>query len=274
MSPTIARLSQSLDASRKLLLDAIFPPRCAGCRTWSQSLFCDNCRAALKLIQKPFCITCGKPFDPLAHSAPECAGCRAERRHPAPPFRALRSLYVFDGPVRQAIYRFKYQGKTAQAAPLAALLYEYLLQQDKQVKHIPLERISLIVPVPLHAWRHYRRCYNQSALLAGELVKCIAQERSESIPLMHPLLQRIRHTTPQVGLKAKARAANVQGAFAINDALLQRVDLKAGAILLIDDVCTTQATLHECARVLVRAGAPEVYALTLARQPAGSDYRS
>lgn len=272
MSPSLVWLSRRVSVAQNFLLDTIFPPRCAGCQKWSQEIFCTECQAELKEINHPFCAVCGKPFDPLARSAEVCANCRAERRHPAPPFRALRSLYIFDGPIRRAIYRFKYHGKIAQAAPFAALLHNYLLQQDKNTTRIPVERLSLIVPVPLHAWRLYRRGYNQSSLLAGELAKHIAQTCGKARPVMAGVLRRIRHTPPQVGLKAKERTANVHGAFAVDAAVLQRVNPHNGAVLLVDDVCTTQATIHECARVLVRAGLPEVYALTLARQPAGGDY--
>jgi len=272
MSPNRTLLLRHVSTARGLILDAIFPPRCAGCRTWSRDLFCSACQVALKAITEPFCDVCGKPFDPLAHNAPLCAGCRRERRHPAPPFRALRSLYFFDGPIRQAIYRFKYQGKTAQAEPLAALLYAYLSRPDEGAPRIPIERVSLIVPVPLHAWRQYRRGYNQSALLANELAKQITAA-GLSRPTVPEVLRRIRNTPPQVGLRAKERAANLHGAIVVDEAMLNRVTPGQDAVLLIDDVCTTQATIYECARVLVRAGWREVYAMTLARQPAGSEYR-
>ena len=273
MSLDIALLSRRALSVQNLLLDAIFPPRCAGCRKWSREIFCTECRAALKPIQQPFCLFCGKPFDPLLHNAQVCAGCRANRYHRAPPFRVLRSLYFFDGPIRNAIYRLKYQGKTAHTAPLAELLRNYLMRQDRKASHIPVERISLVVPVPLHPWRLYRRGYNQSTLLATELAKQLRQSCDKAGPTMAGVLRRIRHTPAQVGLKAKERAANVRGAFAFDEAALQRANVGNGAVLLIDDVCTTQATIHECARVLVRAGISEVYAITLARQPAGGDYR-
>jgi len=273
MSLDISHILRRVLVVQNLLLDTIFPPRCAGCGTWSKNVFCPACKAALKAITKPFCAICGKPFDPLAHSAEVCTDCRAERRHPAPPFRALRSLYFFDGPIRKAIYRFKYHGKTAHAVPLATLLYDYLMRQDKNTLHIPVERLALIVPVPLHTWRLYRRGYNQSTLLAAELAKQLALTSGRARPDVAGVLRRIRHTPPQVGLKAKERAANVRGAFAVDEAALQQVNDVNGPVLLVDDVCTTQATIHECARVLIQAGIPEVYAITLARQPAGADYR-
>jgi ComF family protein len=204
------------------------------------------------------CAVCGGPFDPLAKAARECADCRANRYHIAPPFTAVRSVYEFDGPAREAVHRFKYQDKIALATPLAAVLNDFLEHQPDGVTPIPLERLSLIVPVPLHPWRQYRRGYNQSALLARELSKLRGVPHAE-------ILRRTRYTTPQIELKAGERAANVKGAFAIDEKRFKTLSPPVEAVLLIDDVHTTGATLAECAGVLKKSGIAEVYGLTLAR---------
>ncbi|MDQ3813989.1 MAG: double zinc ribbon domain-containing protein, partial [Armatimonadota bacterium] len=193
MNPTLERLTNVLSLSYSSALDAIFPPRCAGCQTWSKEIFCPACRASLQPIVPPLCAVCGKPFDPLAHSATECAECRDNRYHGAPPFDALRSVYRFEGAVRQAVHRFKYHDKIALAAPLADLLHEFLAQQDAAVPAIPTDRLALLTPVPLHPWRRYRRGYNQSGLLAQELGKRLAVPSGE-------VLRRTRHTSPQIEL--------------------------------------------------------------------------
>jgi ComF family protein len=254
----------------QVTLDAIFPPRCAGCRTWSRPLFCPACRATLTPLAPPFCAVCGKPFDPLAHSAAECADCRANRYHPAPPFQAMRSVYAFENAMRHAVHRFKYNGKIALAAPLAGLLHDYLRhppeaghEEKDAVPAIPVAGLALLTPVPLHPWRRYRRGYNQSALLARELSRGLA--RSGDPVAVGEVLRRTRHTPPQVGLTAKDRVENVAGAFAIDAARLEQLNPQRGPVLLLDDVCTTGSTLRECAAVLRKAGVKEVYALTLAR---------
>ena len=243
------------------VLDIVFPPRCAGCGTWSQDLFCSSCWIQLKPIKPPFCFICGHPFDPLSYSAAECADCRGQRSHTAPSFRALRSAYTFEGPVREAIHRFKYQDKIALAAPLARLLYDLLCQQPSSLPAIPCDRLKLLIPVPLHPWRRYRRGYNQSALLARELSRHLPVPVSE-------VLRRVRHTVPQVELSAQERTANVAGAFAVDASALKQVQsrIAAGPVLLIDDVCTTGATLRECVATLKQSGVNDIYALTLARQ--------
>jgi ComF family protein len=236
------------------LSDAIWPPRCAGCGFWHQDLFCDECSQLLELIAPPMCARCGLPFDPLAQTS-RCRDCQDNREGAAPAFELVRSVYAFAGPMRPAVHRLKYGGKTALARPLAQLLYDYL--QDTAA--IPVQEIGVVVPVPLHAWRQWRRGYNQSTLLARELAYLLDLPCAE-------VLWRRRHTTSQVELSAKQRRQNVEGAFALDADLLQRYNAQHRPILLIDDVCTTSSTLNECARVLRQAGIEKVYGLTLARQ--------
>jgi competence protein ComFC len=241
--------------AQNILLDAIFPPRCAGCGDFESALFCDSCRATLQPITAPYCARCGTPFDPLSHPAAECADCRGNRYHGAPPFAAVRSCYAFTGALRPAVHRFKYRGKTALAPQLGELLFARLVSDAA----LPRDEIKLLCPVPLHSWRRWRRGYNQSELLAGELGRLCGIRHAE-------ILRRTRRTTPQVGLHETERLANVQGAFAVDEKGLEQFNPTRGPVLLIDDVCTTGATLAECARALKKAGIKEVYGLTLARQ--------
>lgn len=243
----------------ELLLDAVFPPRCAGCRDWSKPLFCAACAPLVEPIAPPFCARCGIPYDPLAYGADICADCRDNRYHGPPAVELLRSVYTFSGPLREAVHRFKYQDKTALAEPLGELMHAFLLNQSSDKPPIPITGIAMLVPVPLHGWRRYRRGYNQSELLARSLGKLL------SLPVEQPL-RRTRHTAPQVKLSRKERQQNVRGAFTIDIAKLERSNTPRRPVLLIDDVCTTGATLNECAAVLKKAGVKQVYALTLARQ--------
>lgn len=271
-----------------LALDVVFPRRCAACRTWCDSLFCPLCCATLRSPTPPLCARCGIPMNAVARvdempGATERAGeltgeglrsfrtreaeslcfeCRGNRRENALSFDALRSPHAFDGALRSAIHRFKYEGKAALAAPLTALLEGFLqpsLHGLDMSTHVPpaMGRPDVIVPVPLHFWRRHRRGYNQSELLAREL------GRRLNIPVRN-VLRRARHTSPQVGLSARERADNVRDAFLPREN--RSGEPVANTVLLIDDVCTTGATLHECARALKQAGAARVFALTLARQ--------
>ena len=229
------------------LLDALFPPRCAGCARWSRAVFCPDCTSQLVRIRSPLCDCCGAPFDPLAFPAPICARCRAK----APDFRAARAVFAFEGPLRESIHRLKYQHKSALAPRLAPFLATTLGEEPVLRDFDP----QFLVPIPLHPSRLKKRGFNQSFLLANELSKLLGVPTRE-------LLLRSRDTLPQIGLNASDRAKNVRGAF---EAARQVKTWQGKRILLIDDVFTTGATLNEAAKTLRQAGASAVCTLTLAR---------
>jgi len=151
--------------------------------------------------------------------------------------------------MRQAILQLKYHDVKALAKPLAQLLKEHI-ESDPST-------YDTIVPVPIHPRRLRERGYNQSALIAHELSRLI------SAPLANGLLLRRRNTPPQArSLSLKERQRNVVGAFYCRGHSL----LKGKQILLIDDVCTSGATLGACASALKSAGAASVRGLTLAKE--------
>jgi ComF family protein len=114
-------------------------------------------------------------------------------------------------------------------------------------------RADLIVPVPLHASRAAERGYNQAALLAHALASCL------ELPVQEAAVIRVRATASQIHLNPAERRANVRDAFQC------REDVNGLRILLIDDVCTTGATLEACAAALRACGAASVFGLTAAR---------
>lgn len=151
--------------------------------------------------------------------------------------------------MRRAILELKYQGMTSLAAPLGGLLGGYWKEQHLEA--------DLIVPVPLHARRQRQRGFNQAALLAQ------AVGRNLRIAVALDALERVRNSPAQAKAEsAHARHANVQGAFRARPG----VGLQGARVLVIDDVCTTGATLESCAQALKAAGASKVWGLTLARE--------
>ena len=176
-----------------------------------------------------------------------CAHCRTMPSH----LECTRSVFYFDGPVRDALHRFKYDGLTALAVSLGGLMAACWMGHP-----LPAD---VVVPVPLHAARLRERGYNQATLLAREMVRHLATR--QVAPALHErLLVRQRATPPQVGLDAARRRENVRGAFRCSGKALT-----GRQVLLIDDVCTTGATLEACAVALREGGARGVRALTLAR---------
>jgi ComF family protein len=148
-----------------------------------------------------------------------------------------------------AIHRFKYQGASRLAKPLGTFLAEY---KDPE---FPFSDFELILSVPLHPRRLRQRGFNQSLLLA----RCVSRTHSISLDLTS--LQRTLHTEPQTQLSGTERQKNIRGAFEV----LRPERIAEKHILLIDDVFTTGATVQECSRVLLKAGAMGVDVLTLAR---------
>jgi ComF family protein len=124
-------------------------------------------------------------------------------------------------------------------------------------------REPVLVPVPLHAGRLRFRRYNQSLLLACELGKLTGLDVDPHFVMRH------RNTRQQVGLSGDGRLRNVQGAFSAHPRLVER--LRGQAVVLVDDVYTTGATVKSVTRVLRRAGAGDVDVVTFARVVIGDD---
>jgi ComF family protein len=220
------------------LVHALFPPRCGGCQA-EGCLWCDACQARLVYVLPPMCDKCGEP-----NVAGLCVNCRAQ------PLRIeiIRSVAIFHGPLRHAIHRFKYERLAGLAAPFGDLLADFWLAHDLHA--------DWIVPVPLHPARQRERGYNQSELLADRLAQRIG------VPLARSGLQRIRVTAVQMELNAAQRKVNVAGAFECAER-----QVRGRRVAIIDDVCTTGATLDACAAAVLKAGAASALGLTLARTP-------
>lgn len=232
-------LSAQLDQLKSKAADFLFPPHCLGCDREGDFL-CIACRRALPRLVPPLCPKCGNPLI-LEDRCPACQKWQFE-------INSIRSPFLFEGIIRRAIHQFKYNNFKALAFPLAQLLAEYLGAR-------PVEA-DVIVPVPLHYRRLRERGYNQSTLLARELGALI------NLPVVEDALLRVKDTPAQVQApNAEIRRKTVPGAFTCLDE-----KLLGKRVLLIDDVCTTGATLDSCAIALNRANVGLVYGLTLARE--------
>jgi ComF family protein len=171
-----------------------------------------------------------------------CTICKTE----PPPFTQAKSAFIYSGQLVTVLHQIKYGGSTYRCRPLSTLLKPHLDQFPTS--------IDFIVPVPLHPKQIRRRGYNQSALLARELV------RTTGVSIVFSALERCRNTIPQVSLDRAQRYKNVQHAFRANPTLVHQKN-----ILVVDDVMTTGATARACSEALLDGGAAKVYFLTLAR---------
>ncbi len=190
----------------------------------------------------PICPRCGLPTTP--------AGLCRECLHVQPAISALRAAGEYKEPLRACIRALKYDGNTRLAEPLGLLLAQAYRRYGITA--------DALLPVPLHQERYAQRGYNHAALLAE------ACARNLHISCYEHLLVRHRATLSQVGLGPGERRQNVQGAFACSLALLRGV-LYGKTLVIIDDVCTSGATLEACAAPLFAAGARAVWGLALAR---------
>ena len=233
---------------REGLLNGLFPPRCPACLHWTAHPgLCRACVDAVGYVRSPLCPACGVPF-PSSHTDHRCGRCLMQ----PPPFDRLRSCATYGqgkgatGPLAIVLHRYKY----GRDVSLAKTLGDFL------ATHCPLTiDHDVLVPVPLHVSRLRWRGFNQSLLLAQPLAK------RTDIRVDPFALQRTRATQPQVELGERDRRGNIAGAFTVR----HPTAVRGRSILLVDDVYTSGATAHECARNLRQAGAHAVDVLVLVR---------
>lgn len=157
----------------------------------------------------------------------------------------VRAVCAYEGAAREAIHALKYKGFFAVAEPLAQLMAERFPKWSRDC--------DIVIPVPLHPERERERGYNQANLLARQLCHQRDVDHDEEA------LWRIRNTRPQVGLDRSQRRENVKGAFAADSRVRGR------RVLLVDDVCTTGATLMAAGEALFSQGAASVHGFCFAR---------
>ncbi len=248
--PKIFSDSDWLLAWKNILL----PSYCIHCDnrliTEENPYYCPACWDTLPRIERPFCSLCGVPH-PIAvgfgtRSNFPCENCRT---HPNPYIDGIQSPVPYKGIAREALITFKFKRKSLMAEPLGALLREWI-EREMMEQHF-----DLIVPVPLHPFRLQRRGFNQSLLLAEQIVPSFKGAQLSEV------LLRIRPTLTQTALSVSERKKNIRGAFQVKNP----DEVKEKRILLIDDIVTTTATVTECARVLKKKGAVSIYVLSVAR---------
>ncbi len=251
--------AKALRRGGAVIIDAVLPPRCAGCAmvVVGDSGFCSDCWQQLDFLAGRLCDRCGVPIeiDPSvaggrASDGLLCGGCIAE----PPPYARARAPLAYGRLSRQIVMRLKYGRRTGTARLIARLMAPLLADYLRDTARP--ER-AIVVPVPLHRWRLWTRGFNQSAEIARHLCKASAT------PLGVDVLERRRRTPPLRGLGRKARERTVAGAFTVP---ADRRAMIAGArVILIDDVLTSGATARACCRTLLRAGAADVRILAFAR---------
>lgn len=205
----------------------------------------------LRLVFPPKCLFCRKVL--LNTETDLCHSCRGNIiDFPTAKIKfsfvaGWTAMWYYKGEPRTSILRYKFRNVRSYAPRYGRLLAMHLLQSS-------LPQYDMITWVPVSFGRKFSRGYDQVQLIA----KTTARELGQ--PLIRTL-RKTRNTPPQSSIQsAAARKANVLGAYRLNP----KINVRGKRILLLDDVITTGATVSECARVLLTAGAKEVYCAALA----------
>ncbi|MCG3179564.1 MAG: hypothetical protein BIFFINMI_01902 [Phycisphaerae bacterium] len=240
------------------LLAVVFPHHCTACRAAiapGDGGLCLACsRQLLDLLDVDYCRRCGQDVGPYAlrsgrdGATQVCGQCDDQPLR----YRALVRVGPYAEPMEGLIKRFKYGGQQHLGRLLADWMATRLSAQPW------IGSVSALTPVPLHWRRRLGRGFNQSQLLAGAIGRRLGIEVRDA-------LTRPVHRPPQASLPRSRRFENVRGVFAVPDP----ARVIGRTFCLIDDVCTTGATLSEAARTLRNAGAADVYAavVTVAQPP-------
>ena len=232
------------------VLDFALPPRCAGCGaiTTEPHRFCFACWSRLVFLGEPCCAVCALPFEFSQGADARCGGCLAG----PPAFERMRAAVVYGEIPRTVALKLKYGGRPGVAETMAGLMQRHLPGERGEGADAPI-----LVPVPLHRWRIWKRGYNQAALIASAL------SRRSGLAARLDLLERPKATPPLKAMNPKQRRETVRGAFRVAER--HRETVRGRAFVLIDDVFTSGATVDACARVLKRTGAARVEVLCWAR---------
>ncbi len=234
------------------LLRALAGGRCAACcAALAAPGLCEPCREALAPRENGYCPRCARLNDDAPHAPPQvCPACRDA----SPAWDAVGFYGAYEGLLRTLILRWKFGRTLTGARILADLAVQAWRDHAARPDGLDPDGPDLVLAVPMHRRGLLRRGFNQSLELARGLGAAL------DVRVDAHALTRLRRTASQRGLDAKARRANVAGAFGAD------LDRVAGArVLLVDDVMTTGATLDAASRALRAAGAARVEALVLAR---------
>ncbi|MDF3127723.1 ComF family protein [Kiritimatiellaeota bacterium B1221] len=242
------RMIRGILQLKQRVLDEIYPRICCSCgkeiTEGDEHGLCWDCRADSVALGPPWCERCGQIVAGRIDHVFTCSDCEA---HP-PQYHQGRSLFHYEGGVREAIHALKYHRNFSVIPDLSRMLLAgvktYFPDADGQA----------LVAVPLHRSRQRKRGFNQDVELIRGMLKLDPRLKTWQG------LKRIRNTDTQTKLSKAARKENVRSAFAV-----KKRSSVPERVLLIDDVMTTGATLDACAVAMKKAGVKEVNTLTIAR---------
>lgn len=252
-SPTVLATVQEVEVKGYVesFLELLYPEKntCFICNVYDESInekyICWECEKKLKKILPPVCLKCSKPID-YNSSDCLCPECSVYDKS----FEMVKSLFSYEGIIKDGIYSFKYYNKPYFYKFFGNCLLNYM-------NEINYNNFDYITSVPLHKSKMRTRGYNQSELLAKYLAKKLY------IPYIDAL-KRTKKTPKQSEQSKEDRRKNLKGAFTIKTPL-KFGNIKNSNVLLVDDVYTTGSTADECSKALIEFGVSKIYVITIAR---------
>ncbi len=210
----------------------------AGTRKYGICEECETSRTVVP-VKGAVCTKCGKP---IGRADEYCADCKKIKHS----YVQGKSVFLYEGNMKKSMYRFKYSNRRAYA--------RFYARAAKRLHGAWIDRIApdMIVPIPLHDKKLYKRGYNQ----AESFAKALGDE--VGIPVSAKALKRVNDTRPQKYLGRQGRKKNLENAFIIGGTVV-----KSNCIMLVDDIYTTGSTMDAAAKVLLDAGASRVYMMTV-----------
>ncbi len=229
------------------IISIIFPRTCSLCKKTvpfsSEQNICNECLEKIPKLEGLICHKCSLP---LPDGGATCSDCKSNKNIF---FEVLKSPYLYSTQMQKLIKKLKYSRKTFLARDLSVQLANFILKENID------KNIDVVVPVPMHWFKKWKRGYNQAELLAENVAKLISKP-------MCNVLVRTKYTKPQFNLKKRERYENLENMFVLNK---KYVDVITGKrILLIDDIATTCSTANQCAKALKNVKG-KVFVVTLSR---------
>ncbi|MCR4662490.1 MAG: ComF family protein [Endomicrobiaceae bacterium] len=229
------------------IISIIFPRTCSLCgKTFpfsSEQNVCDQCLENVPKLEGLICHKCSLP---LPDGGATCSDCKSNKDIY---FEVLKAPYLYSSQMQKLIKKLKYSRRTFLAKELAVKLAEFIVKENIN------KNTDVVVPVPMHWFKKWKRGYNQAELLAETVAKLINK------PVYNALI-RTKYTKPQFNLRKRERRENLENMFVLNKKYVDIIRNKR--VLLIDDIATTCATANQCSKVLKNLKA-KVVVVALAR---------
>ena len=226
---------------RKMLfqmLEILYPRRCAVCDEIEVTGkgICPLCKDKVHVAGEPACKKCGKPL--VDERKEFCTDC-GKKHHV---YTQGKAVFVYEGGIRNSMYRFKYGNKREYAEFYSDAAIE------KYGTWLKRTEAEVLIPVPMFPRKKRLRGYNQAEVFAQAL------GRKTGIPVERHLIKRVRNTTPQKELNDLQRRSNLKNAFQLTSDIV-----KYKKVVLVDDIYTTGSTMDEISKTLKESGVKKIY---------------